>query len=135
MGSNTASTNWRVSIASGAVAILAVLLIFAVLTHKNLPLISGDKAAFITLFIIGFSMSLLAGIRDNPGGTFQMPGWTSILLMVLGFLAVVLLILMLVGVKIPMIPGYREVFVALTIIVALKWLFVHLYNLIVLSKF
>jgi len=58
-----------ISIISGAVSILVALFIFAVLTDKKVPLISGDKAAFVILFILGFSMSVLAGIRD--GETFN----------------------------------------------------------------
>lgn len=118
-----------ISIISGAVSILVALFIFAFLTGKKVPLISGDKAAFIILFILGFSMSVLAGIRD--GGNFQqMIPLVMIPLMVLGALAVLLFIVTLIGIKIPLISGYRRVFVAMATIIASKWAIVHLYNLI-----
>ena len=50
--------------------------------------------------------------------------------MLLGFSAVLLLIAMLVGIRVPPISGYREAFVALAIIIAAKWVIVHLHNLI-----
>lgn len=117
-----------ISIISGAISILVALFIFAVLTGKKVPLISGDKAAFIILFILGFFMSVLAGIRD--GANFQqMIPLVMISLMVLGALAVLLFIVTLIGIKIPLISGYRRAFVAMATIIASKWVIVHLYNL------
>ena len=117
-----------ISIISGAVSILVALFIFAFLTGKKVPLISGDKAAFIILFILGFSMSVLAGIRD--GGNFQqMPTSILIPLIVLGALAVLLFIVTLIGIKVPLISGYRRAFVVMATIIASKWVIVHLFNL------
>jgi len=117
-----------ISIISGAVSILVALFIFAFLTGKKVPLISVDKAAFIILFILGFSMSALAGIRD--GGNFQqMIPLVMIFLMVLGALAVLLFIVTLIGIKIPLISGYRRAFITMATIIASKWVIVHLYNL------
>lgn len=117
-----------ISIISGAVSILVALFIFAVLTGKKVPLISGDKAAFVTLFILGFSMSVLAGIRDGENFQQMIP-LVMISLMVLGALAVLLFIVTLIGIKIPLISGYRRAFVAMATIIASKWVIVHLYNL------
>ena len=47
-------------------------------------------------------------------------------LMVLGILAVLLFIVTLIGIKIPLISGYRRAFVAMAMIIASKWLIVHL---------
>ena len=118
-----------ISIISGAVSILVALFIFAVLTDKKVPLISGDKAAFVILFILGFSMSVLAGIRDGKNFQQMIP-LVMISLMVLGALAVLLFIVTLIGVKIPLISGYRRAFIAMATIIASKWLIVHLYNLL-----
>jgi hypothetical protein len=119
-----------INIISGAVSILVTLFIFAFLAGKKVPLISGDKAAFVILFILGFSMSVLAGIRDGAGGNFQqMSASILIPLMVLGTLAVLLFIVTLIGIKIPLISGYRRAFVAMATIIASKWVIVHLYNL------
>ena len=117
-----------INIISGAVSILVALFIFAFLTGKKVPLISGDKAAFIILFILGFSMSVLAGIRDAENFQQMIP-LVMIPLMVLGALAVLLFIVTLIGIKIPLISGYRRAFVAMATIIASKWVIVHLYNL------
>ena len=118
-----------INIISGSVSILVALFIFAFLTGKKVPLISGDKAAFVILFILGFSMSVLAGIRD-AGNFQQMISLVMIPLMVLGALAVLLFIATLIGIKIPLISGYRRAFIAMATIIASKWVIVHLYNLI-----
>ncbi len=118
-----------ISIISGAVSILVALFIFAFLTGKKVPLISGDKAAFIILFILGFSMSALAGIRDGENFQQMIP-LVMISLIVLGALAVLLFIVTLIGIKIPLISGYRRAFVAMATIIASKWVIVHLYNLL-----
>lgn len=117
-----------INIISGAVSILVALFIFAVLTGKKVPLISGDKAAFIILFILGFSMSVLAGIRDGENFQQMIP-LVMISLMVLGALAVLLFIVTLIGIKIPLISGYRKAFMVMATIIASKWVIVHLYNL------
>ena len=117
-----------INIISGAVSILVALFIFAVLTDKKVPLISGDKAAFVILFILGFSMSVLAGIRDGENFQQMIP-LVMISLMVLGALAVLFFIVTLIGIKIPLISGYRRAFVVMATIIASKWVIVHLYNL------
>ena len=117
-----------INIISGAVSILVALFVFAILTDKKVPLVSGDKVAFIILFILGFSMSALAGIRDAENFQQMIP-LVMISLMVLGALAVLLFIVTLIGIKIPLISGYRRAFVAMVTIIASKWAIVHLYNL------
>ena len=117
-----------INIISGAVSILVALFVFAVLTDKKVPLVSGDKVAFIILFILGFSMSALAGIRDAENFQQMIP-LVMISLMVLGALAVLLFIMTLIGIKVPLISGYRKAFIAMTTIIASKWVIVHLYNL------
>ncbi len=110
-----------ISIISGAVSTLVALFIFAFLVDKKVPLISGDKAAFVILFIFGFSMCALAGIRD--GENFQqMPTSIMIPLMVLGALVVLLFIVTLIGIKVPLISGYRRAFIAMATIIASKWI-------------
>jgi hypothetical protein len=128
MKSNVFELNW-VSLASYAVGILAMLSIYLVLAGKRIPLIGNGKAAFVILFVIGLSMSILGGIRDYPDGKFTMPGLLMSFLMVLGFLAVLLLILLLIGVKIPFIPTYKEAFIAMSGIIMIKWTAVHLYKI------
>ena len=120
----------RSSIAPIVVSILVAVFVLAVLTGKKVPLISGDKAAFIILFILGFSMSVLAGIRDGDETFEGMAASIRNTLIVLGLLAVVLFIVILAGVKVPLISGYREAFAVMATIIASKWAIVHAYNLI-----
>ena len=118
-----------VTVASYAVGTLAVLLIYSVMTGKRVPVISGDKAAFILLWITGLAMSIPAGSRDFPDGKFTIPGIPLTILMVLGFAAFAVLVLKLVGVKLPGIMTYRQAFNLLAVIISVKWVTVHLYKL------
>jgi hypothetical protein len=128
MKANGTSVNW-LSLASYSVGILAFVLIFLVLTGKKIPLIGDQKGAFITIWMIGFSMSILAGFRDYPDGKFTMPGPLMGFLMVLGFAAVALLLIMLFGLKIPFIASYREALIILSFIMITKWVSVHIYKI------
>ena len=121
--------NW-VSLTSIIVSAIAAVIIYVVLADKKLPIISNHKIAFYILWIIGLSMSMLAGWRDAPDGNFIMPKLLRYFLMILGFLAFLLLFKMIFGVKISFIPTYRDAFIALAIIIGLKWSAVHLYKLV-----
>jgi hypothetical protein len=128
MKSNVFTLNWIV-VSSYVVGILALLSIYIILSGKKIPLIGNMKAAFIILFIIGLTMSILGGIRDYPDGKFTMPGILLGFLMVLGISAIILLIIMLIGVKIPFIPTYKEAFMVMAAIIIIKWAVVHLYKI------
>ena len=78
---------------------------------------------------MGFAMSILGGFRDYPDGKFALPGFLLTILMILGFLAIALFILMLINVRIPFIPTDKEAFIALVGIIIVKWAAVHLYKL------
>lgn len=124
---NVSTINW-VTVASYTVGIITLLLIFALLSGKKIPLMSSDKGIFILLFVLGFAMSILGGFRDYPDGKFVMPGILMFSLMTLGISAMLLLVLMLVGVKMPFITTYKEAYVAMSIIIFMKWSLVHLYK-------
>jgi hypothetical protein len=128
MKSTIVGLNW-IAISSYAVGITAFLSIYAVLTGKKILMFGNMKIGFIALFILGFAMSILAGLRDFPDGKFTMPSILLGILMALGFVAVVLLILMIIGVKIPWIPTYKEAIFVLGAIIITKWSIVHLYKI------
>lgn len=117
-----------VTIASYIVGTLAMLLIYLVMSDKRVPVIAGDKAAFIVLWLMGLAMSILAGTRDYPDGKFAMAGIPLTILMVLGFLAFAVLGLKLIGVKLPGIMTYRQAFNLTAGIIMVKWVTVHLYK-------
>jgi hypothetical protein len=120
----------KIGYISYGIGILALLLITAVFSGKKVPLIGNGKAAFIILWILGFSMSILGGTRDYPDGKFTLPGFLLYFLMFLGFLAIILLPLMLLKVRLPFITTYKEAFNLLSVIIILKWATVHLYKLL-----
>ncbi|MCK4392998.1 hypothetical protein KAX17_08845 [Candidatus Bipolaricaulota bacterium] len=115
-------------------ALLVALFVFGVLTGKQIPLVSGDRASFITLFALGFAMSALAGARDGAAGITQPWGY-MIPLMILGGSAIIVLVWTLIGVGISRISGYRTAFIIMAAIIAVKWIYVHAYNLIWFGRY
>lgn len=110
------------NIGSGALGILALLLIFVVLTGRKVPLISGDREAFIALAIVGFSMCALALTPTPTKGTIDWLNGFSIIGTLLGIVATLLIFLVLTDRTLPLISGYHQAFIALAIIVATNWI-------------
>lgn len=116
-------------IVAGALGVLAVLLVFAHLTGKQVPFISGDRAAFIALAVMGFLIRLSTSVRLPNTKSY----WThpiAILVGVLGALALLLIIAVLAGIKLPLIAGDREAFTALAVIIFSKWGFATVHRII-----
>ena len=114
---------------SNLVSLLTGGFIYAVPTDMKIPFISGYKQAVIVLFILGLSMSALAGVRDNTPtpvfDTMSKPVLNS--LMGLGVLAVIVFILVLTGVKIPIISDYALTFKLLAGVIGVKLVITRLY--------
>ena len=114
---------------SNFVSLLTGGFIYAVLTDMKLPFISGYKQAVIVLFILGLAMSALAGTRDNTPtpvfDTMSKPVLNS--LMGLGVLAVIVFLIMISGVKIPIISDYALTFKLLAGIIGIKLVMTRLY--------
>jgi hypothetical protein len=117
-----------VSIISNIVSVVALLVIFLTLSEGNFPLVSSYNSAFFVLFVIGFSMSVLAGIRDNPDGEFTIPKPFMIPVMIFGFLTVPLLILEIFNISLPILVNSKERFIALSLIIIVKWILIRSYN-------
>lgn len=126
---NLTTSNW-ITIASYCMGLIAFLTIYLVVSGKKMPISVSPKWAVVFIFLIGFAMSLLAGFRDYPDGKFTMPGFLLGILMILGFLAVLILILTIIGVKIPFIPTPKDAFTVIAAIILIKWSLVHLYKVL-----
>ncbi|MHA2105901.1 MAG: hypothetical protein ACW981_20945 [Candidatus Hodarchaeales archaeon] len=123
----TPKTSINIKIISYIVSIIALVVIFLTLAETNFLVFSDYKASFIVLWIIGLSMSVLAGIRDNPDGEFTMQKFVMIPLMTLGFITLPLLIVVFFEISIPFLQA-KELFIGLATIIILKWVMVHTYN-------
>jgi hypothetical protein len=118
MKTNIALSNWN-ALVSGALGIVAVLFVAAVLTGVKVPLILDDRAAFIALAALGFAMCSV-GMGKIATGL----GWThpvTIIGIVLGALLILLVIAMLAGWQVPFIADYRAAFITVAVIGLVKW--------------
>lgn len=112
------TARWN-TILSLVLGVLAVLLFIAVLTGVNIPFAAGGMTSFIALAVIGVT-ACVAGNSHSA----TMFGWTSstywtnptsIIGMVLGAIAILLIILTLIG-----ITGLNMAFIVLGVIVFIK---------------
>ena len=118
MKTNIASLNWN-ALGSSTLGIVALLLVFAVLTGRKVPLISGDRTAFIALAVIGFGMCSI-GMGKIATGL----GWThpiTIVGIAAGALVILLVIAMLAGWRVPFIADYRAAFITVAAVGLVKW--------------
>lgn len=118
-------------ILAGVLGIVAVLIVSAILTGKQIPVISNERSALIALVVIGIVMCTLGGI----GPTQNTYGWTHPVMLigiVLGVLALLVTGLTLIGanISVPLIATDRSAFIALAVIMALKVAMVFLQRFI-----
>ncbi|NWF67533.1 MAG: hypothetical protein HXY40_00465 [Chloroflexi bacterium] len=92
---------------------LALLLIVVTLAGVQLPIISGERAAFYVLAIIGFIMCTMYGMQWNTNPL-------NIIGMILGVLALLLVLAVLFNVQLPLITSDRDAFIAMSVIVVVK---------------
>ena len=106
-------------VVTAVLGLAAVALVFFVLTGRTLPLIADDRAALIALGVVGFVMCSLGGI----GKTQATLGWThpiTIVGMLLGVAALLIVVLPLLNVKLPVLATDRSAFIALAVIMLVK---------------
>jgi hypothetical protein len=86
------------------------------------------KRPFFVLWFLGISMSVLSALRDHPSGPPDewLPIPVYLPLSLLGALSFILLFVMLT----PRYTNYRKAFFLLTVIIASKWVIVHLFKLV-----
>ena len=102
----------------GGLGILASLLVWAVLSSREIPLISGDRAAFFTLLIIGFAMCSFGALSNIQPNEWLHP--MNLIGITLGSLAVLLGVAVLTGIELPLVSGDRAAFITLAIIISSK---------------
>jgi hypothetical protein len=118
MSSNMALLNRGNGITS-ALGLIELILFIVLLTGRKLPLISDESTIFIALAVIGFMMCTFGGMRSiQPGGWMT---WESIVGIMMGILAGMLIITMLFGVKLPYVSGYWDASLILTGLIFIKW--------------
>ncbi|MCL4561610.1 MAG: hypothetical protein M1281_13480 [Chloroflexi bacterium] len=112
-----------------ALGILAVLLVFAVLTGRKVPLLSSDRAALLGLVVIGMAICSQAGIgRVAASGEWAHP--LSIIGYVLGGIIVLIGIAALFGKQIPPLNSYHQSFTAVVVIAAVKVVLATIHRLL-----
>lgn len=118
-------------VASNVFAAVTLGYIYQFINGNEIPFISGNKQAAIVLFVMGLAMSALAGARDSSTVDFETmspPVLNS--LMVLGFMAVGILVVILTGLNIPVIGDHMMAYKSLAGIIGLKLVIMRGYLLV-----
>jgi hypothetical protein len=119
----------RVSVISLCVSVIAFLVIILTLSGTTLPVLSDPGSAFLLLWVLGFSMSILSGARDNPGGEFTLPKQVLIPLSIFGALSFILLAMAIFNIPFLMIDDHSDRFLVLSLVIVSKWIYMHSYNI------
>lgn len=104
---------------SSVLGLMGLILVIVLLTGKKLPLVSDERTIFIALASIGFLMCTFGGMRSIQSGGWL--AWQSVVGMMMGILAGMLIIGMLFGVKLPYVSGYWDASLILAGIIFFKW--------------
>jgi hypothetical protein len=123
----------RMSIISLVVSGFALVMMVLALNESTLPLLTNFGNAFLVLWILGFSLSILAGLCDNPEGEFTIPKPVMLPLMMFGVLVFLLLVLVFFPVLFLIINSPSDIFLLLLLLVVSKWILAHLYTIQLLS--
>ncbi len=114
-----------VSLISYCVTAVALVIVYLVLNGRRFPLAGSDRAAFYLLWVVGLSMSILAGTRDMTDGKMIIPSLILYPLMILGAISFLLPLVMLIGGRLSWLSNYRAAFILLAVMIGVKWLLVH----------
>jgi hypothetical protein len=117
MKSNSVSLNAN-SIVLATLGLVGAVLVLAVLTNRQIPLVSGDRRAFFVLFAVGFVMCALGPLRNVQPKAWMQP--MNVIAALLGGLALFLGIVVLTDWRLSLIPDNRAAFIALAVIVLSK---------------
>ncbi len=102
-----------------ALGLLASGLVFMVLTGRDVPIVGNGAGALLALGIIGIAMCTLSGI----GSVQSTLGWThplTIIGSILGVAALLVVVLPLLGVRLPLVTDTRSAVLALAVIMLIK---------------
>ncbi len=109
--------------------IVAVALIFLVLTGRKVPLLTSDRASLLALVVIGMAICGNAGI----GRVAATNAWfhpLSIVGYLLGAAIIVVGIAALIGKNIPPLTNYYQSFIAVSIISVVKVVLTTIHRLL-----
>ena len=118
MKANITSFNWS-ALGSNLLGIVVLVLVFAFLTGRKVPLVVNERSAFIVLAVISFAMCSVSMGKIANGLGWMHP--ITIIGAVLGTLLILFVIAMLAGWRVPFVPDYRTAFVVLAVIGLVKW--------------
>ena len=117
------TTNTMTSSANGIITLvlglLAAGLVFMILTGRDVPIVGNGAGALLALGILGMAMCTLSGI----GSVQSTLGWThplTIIGSILGVAALLVVVLPLLGVRLPMMADTRSAVLVLTVIMLIK---------------
>jgi len=128
MKANTLSLTGPNLISLG-LAIVGALILFAALSGRKLPLVSGDRAALIVLLVIGMAICANSGInRVAAAGAWAHP--LAIAGYVLGALILIVTAAGFFGFKLPLVPNTHSAIAAVGLLAAGKIIVGILHRLI-----
>jgi hypothetical protein len=123
LGANIMTTNTVTSSTNGLITlvlgVLAAVLVFMVLTGRDVPIVGNGAGALLALGVIGIVMCTMSGIGSVQGTL----GWThplTILGSILGVAALLVVVLPLLGVQLPLVADTRSAVLALAVIMLVK---------------
>lgn len=120
---NFLTARWN-TLFSAVLGLLVTVFVISVLTALKVPLISGEKASFIVLAVLG--AVLCVGGNSHSATMFGWMNpvyWTNpinIMGMILGIVALLLAVFVLAGINVPFLRGQRTAFIVLAAIIFLK---------------
>ncbi len=119
MKTNTASATSGINVSVVVLGILALLLVFAVLTGRKVPFLASEQATLLALVVIGMFICAQAGI----GQVAARDAWwhpISVVGYVLGATIIAIGIVALFGRHIPPLTSYHQSFIAVAVIAVIK---------------
>lgn len=135
MSTSISNFNWKGLVFSIA-SLIALILIYCVITRKKISPISGDTLLFFILFALGLTMSIFSGSRFLAFGSGHFPDIVTTTLKSLGFFSFAMLFMTPlftgIGLRIPLVYGYSQGLLTLSVVIAVKWILVRLFDIIML---
>ncbi len=103
-----------------ALGVLAAVIVYAGLTGKVLPIISGGRGTMIGLLVVGMAMCSFGIIQVANSGRWISP--LAIVGYLLGIGILVVIVSSLSGWKLPLIQGETQAVAAVAVLMAVKYL-------------
>lgn len=98
------------NLTTAVLGVLALVIVFAALTGRRLPLVSSDRAALIALVVVGMAMCARGIGRVAAAGLWAHP--VAIVGYLLGAVILALAVAVLVGKPFPWVTTVRQAIVA-----------------------